>query len=253
MKEFWNLLLSNWWGILSIVLASVILFLILSILLYRIFFKRFYDIILSGIAILILSPVLLLLIIIGSIKMGGNPFFTQKRVGKKNKVFRLIKFRTMTNKKDSDGNFLPDSERLTKYGKFLRKTSLDELPELLNIFLGQMSIVGPRPQLLVDLIFMDENIRARHKVRPGLTGYAQVNGRNSISVGDKYALDIKYVDKITFFGDIKICCQTALKVLKHSDIGEGGGDNIERYGNYLLHIGQITQQEYEEKLQELNS
>ncbi len=242
--------LSTWWGIVLLIFICLLLWVLLSVTLYKVFFKRFYDFVLSFIALVVLSPIFLVLIVVGAIKMGGNPFFSQVRIGKKNKLFKMLKFRTMTNKVDSDGVLLPDSERLTKYGKFLRATSLDELPGIINIFLGCMSIVGPRPQLVVDLVFMNDEVRLRHDVRPGLTGYAQVNGRNSISVADKYAMDVEYVSKISLFNDLKICFQTALKVLKRSDIGEGGGDNIERYGYYLLVNDAITQAEYDEKIQE---
>ena len=180
MKEFFNNLISSWWGILIICLACAAVWVLLSALLYRVFFKRFYDMLLSLIAIIGLSPLLLLLTILGAIKMKGNPFFVQLRPGKRKKlsggqygeekIFKLLKFRTMTNAKDRNGNLLPDEKRLTKYGKFLRSTSLDELPELFNIFIGNMSIVGPRPLLVKDLAFMTDQQRRRHKVRQGLTG-----------------------------------------------------------------------------------
>ncbi len=213
-----------WWQILLICVGCVIVWILLSALLYKQFFKRFYDIVLSGLAILILSPLLLILIIVGAIKMKGNPFFTQLRPGKRNKktgeekIFKLIKFRTMTNAKDKDGNLLPDDDRLTKYGRLLRSTSLDELPELINIFIGDMSIVGPRPLLVkyIPLYTMEE--RNRHNIRPGLTGLAQVNGRNAIDWDDKLALDVKYVNGVSLIGDIKILLKTVLKVVKRSDI-----------------------------------
>jgi len=209
---------------LLICVGSVIVWLVLSALLYRCFFKRFYDILLSGLAIIILSPLLLILIILGAIKMKGNPFFTQLRPGKINKrtgeekIFKLIKFRTMTNAKDINGNLLPDEDRLTKYGRILRSTSLDELPELLNIFIGDMSIVGPRPLLVKYIPLYTAEERHRHDVRPGLTGLAQVNGRNAIDWDDKLALDVKYVKRLSLFGDIKILLKTVLKVVKRSDI-----------------------------------
>ena len=153
--------------------------------------------------------------------MKGNPFFTQLRPGKNEKIFKLVKFRTMSNAKDENGNLLPDDVRLTRYGKILRSTSLDELPELFNIFVGHMSIVGPRPLLPQYLPYYTEEEKHRHDVRPGLTGLAQVNGRNAISWDDKLAYDVKYVSKITFFGDIKIIILTALKVVKRSDIQVG--------------------------------
>ena len=221
MEQFLHNLTTTWWGITIICVLSVIVWVALSALLYRQFFKRFYDMLLSGLAILVLSPILLILIILGAIKMKGNPFFTQLRPGKNEKIFKLIKFRTMSNAKDENGNLLPDEKRLTRYGKILRSTSLDELPELFNIFVGHMSIVGPRPLLPQYLPYYTEEEKHRHDVRPGLTGLAQVNGRNAISWDDKLAYDVKYVQKITLFGDIKIIIQTALKVLKRSDIQVG--------------------------------
>ena len=187
--------------------------------------------------------------------MRGNPFFTQLRPGKKDKngnekIFRLIKFRTMSNKKDADGNLLPDAQRLNKYGKFLRSTSLDELGELINILKGDMSIVGPRPQLVRDMVFMTEEQRLRHKVRPGLTGLAQVNGRNAIAWEDKFKYDLQYIKRITLFRDIKILFQTVFKVLKRSDVVREGTVSDMDYGDYLLQELAITQEEYNEKQEE---
>lgn len=184
---------------------------------YAKYFKRLIDFVLSLAAIVVLSPVLLILIVVGAIAMGGNPFFVQPRPGKDEKIFKLIKFRTMDNRKDKDGNLLPDDVRLNKYGRILRSTSLDELPELINIFIGDMSIVGPRPLLVKYLPLYNEEQRHRHDVRPGLTGYAQVNGRNAISWEEKFKLDVEYVRNITFLGDMKIIWKTAMAVLKHSD------------------------------------
>ena len=186
MNKFFNYLISTWWGITLISCACLIFWIIISALLYKQFFKRFYDVLLSSLAIAIFSPLLIVLIILGAIKMKGNPFFTQLRPGKKaksgkEKIFKLIKFRTMTCEKDDNGDLLPDEKRITRYGKFLRSTSLDELPELFNIFVGNMSIVGPRPLLVQYLPLYTPEQRKRHDVRPGLTGYAQVNGRNAIS------------------------------------------------------------------------
>ena len=218
MKEFLNTLVSTWWGITIMCIISLAIWLAISALFYRCFFKRFYDIVLSGIALILLSPILLILIILGAIKMKGNPFFTQLRPGKNEKIFKLIKFRTMTNVKDKDGNLLPDEKRLTRYGKILRSTSLDELPELLNIFLGHMSIVGPRPLLPKYLPYYTDVERKRHNVRPGLTGYAQVHGRNAVSWDAKLEYDVVYVKSISMLGDIKILFLTVYKVLKHADI-----------------------------------
>ena len=224
MASFFSAVFSTWWGITLFILCCLIVLVGISALLYRQFFKRFYDIVLSGLAILVFSPILLVLIILGAIKMKGNPFFTQLRPGKINKktgeekIFKLIKFRSMTCEKDKDGNLLPDEKRLNKYGKLLRSTSLDELPELFNIFIGDMSIVGPRPLLVQYLPLYSSEQRRRHSVRPGLTGLAQVNGRNAITWQKKFEYDIKYVDNISLFGDIKILFTTVLKVFKRSGI-----------------------------------
>ena len=169
------------------------------------------DIVISGIALLVLSPVLVLLAIMGTLFMKGNPFFIQERPGKDEKIFRMIKFRTMTNNKDKNGNLLSDQQRMTKYGKFLRNTSLDELLELVNIFVGDMSLVGPRPLLVCYLERYTPEQKRRHEVRPGLTGLAQINGRNSISWEEKFALDVKYVDNISFVKDISIILKTLIK------------------------------------------
>lgn len=196
---------------------------------YRKYFKRFLDFFLSLLALIVLSPVLLILTVLGAVKMKGNPFFTQQRPGKDEKIFKLIKFRTMTNEKDAQGNLLPDDVRLTKYGKFLRSTSLDELPELINILNGDMSIVGPRPLLVKYLPLYNEEQRHRHDVRPGLTGYAQVHGRNAISWGEKFAMDIKYVNSITFIGDVRIILGTVKSVLKHEGINSETSATMEEF------------------------
>ena len=242
MDKFFELLISTWWGIALICVAAAAVWLLLSAIFYRVFFKRFYDIVLSGLAILLLSPVLLVLIVLGAIKMKGNPFFTQLRPGKKGKIFRLIKFRTMTCEKDENGNLLPDEKRLTKYGKILRSTSLDELPELINIFIGNMSIVGPRPLLVEYLPYYTEEESHRHDVRPGLTGLAQVNGRNAISWDDKLAYDVKYVSKISLLFDCFIILRTVLKVVKRSDILVGD-EFQKREGKFLDQRRQKMQKE----------
>lgn len=185
---------------------------------YRKYFKRPIDVFLSFCAIVVLSPILLVLTIVGAIAMKGNPFFTQERPGKDEKIFKLIKFRTMTCERDSDGKLLPDEDRLNKYGRILRSTSLDELPEILNIFVGEMSIVGPRPLLPQYIPYYTEQEKHRHDVRPGLTGLAQVNGRNAITWDERLAYDVEYVHNITLFEDIKILFLTVYKVLKRSDI-----------------------------------
>lgn len=196
---------------------------------YAKFFKRIIDFCLSLLALIVLSPVLLVLIILGAVKMQGNPFFTQERPGKSEKIFKLIKFRTMTNAKDKDGNLLPDEDRLTKYGQFLRSTSLDELPELLNILKGDMSIVGPRPLLVQYLPLYNERQKLRHLVRPGLTGLAQVNGRNSLTWEQKFEDDVTYIENITFFGDIKIIFKTAIAVLKREGISQENNVTMEEF------------------------
>ncbi len=247
MKEFLAYALNEWWGITIVVVLALIVLVLISALLYKQFFKRFYDILLSGLAIIILSPVLIILTVLGAIKMKGNPFFTQLRPGKNEKIFKLIKFRTMTCEKDENGELLPDDKRLTKYGKILRSTSLDELPELFNIFIGNMSIVGPRPQLIRDMVFMSDEVRKRHTVRPGLTGLAQVSGRNNISWEEKFNFDLKYIEKITLFNDIKIIFMTVFKVLKRSDIEREGTVSDIDYGDWLLQELAITKDEYDEK------
>lgn len=221
---------------------------------YANFFKRVIDFTLSLIALIVLSPVLLILMIAGAIAMGGNPFFTQMRPGKidkkteKEKIFKLIKFRTMSNKKDIDGNLLPDDVRLNKYGRVLRSTSLDELPELWNILKGDMSIVGPRPQLVRDMVFMTSEQRRRHNVRPGLTGLAQVNGRNNITWEQKIEFDLQYIDSgITFVGDIKILFQTVGKVLKRSNTVREGTVSDMDFGDWLMMEGKVNQATYEAK------
>ena len=244
-------LYTTWYGIFIICLLSIIVLLILSALLYRQFFKRFYDFILSLIAIIVLSPLLLILSIVGAIVMKGNPFFTQLRPGKNEKIFKLIKFRTMTNAKDNDGNLLPDEKRLVKYGKFLRSTSLDELPELFNILIGNMAIVGPRPQLVKDMVFMTDEQRKRHTVRQGLTGLAQVSGRNNITWEQKFEYDLKYIKHITFFGDLKILLLTILKVFKREDINREGTVSDLDFGDWLLQEGKISKEEYDYKIKQL--
>ena len=185
---------------------------------YAKFFKRFFDFILSLMALIVLSPILLVLIVVGAISMKGNPFFTQERPGKNEKIFKLIKFRTMSNAKDKDGKLLPDDVRLNKYGKFLRNTSLDELPELINIVKGDMSIIGPRPLMVRYLPYYTKEEHRRHDVRPGLTGYAQAHGRNALSWDERFKLDVYYVDNITFIGDIRIILDTVKIVLKRDGI-----------------------------------
>ena len=196
---------------------------------YSVFFKRLLDFVLAFVALAVLSPVFVLLIVLGSIMMKGNPFFVQKRPGKDEKIFNLVKFRTMSNARDSDGNLLPDDKRLNCYGEFLRKTSLDELPELINIFIGDMSIVGPRPLLVKYLSLYNAEQRKRHNVRPGLTGNAQVNGRNAISWEERFKLDVEYVNNITFWNDVRIILATIVTVLKREGISSETSATMEEF------------------------
>lgn len=223
---------------------------------YENYLKRVMDFILSLIAIIIFSPLLVILSLIGLVAMKGNPFFCQPRPGKidkktgNEKIFKLIKFRTMSNEKDKDGNLLPDNVRLNSYGKFLRSTSLDELPSLINILNGDLSIVGPRPQLVRDMIFMNPVQRERHLVRPGLTGLAQVNGRNNITWEQKFEYDLIYIKDISFIGDIKIILQTIGKVLKRSDVVREGTVSDMDFGDWLLQKNEVTYEEYNNKQKE---
>ncbi len=193
---------------------------------YAKFWKRFFDFFISLFALILLIPLLLILTIVGFFMMKGNPFFVQQRPGRNEKIFSLVKFRTMTNEKDQNGDILPDEKRLIPYGKFLRSTSLDELPELFNILKGDMAIVGPRPLAVIYLPYYTKEERRRHSVRPGLTGMAQVNGRNSISWEEKFLYDLKYIDELSLRTDVKIIFQTAKKVLCRADIGQGEASPI---------------------------
>ena len=196
---------------------------------YAKFFKRVLDLFLSFFALLCLSPLLIILTLVGTVSMKGNPFFTQERPGWHEKIFKLIKFRTMTNEKDKEGNLLADEVRLNSYGKFLRATSLDELPELINIFKGDMSIIGPRPLLVQYLNRYNEEQRHRHDVRPGLTGYAQAHGRNFVSWEDKFAMDVWYTENVTFLNDAKIIIDTVKTVLKHEGISSETSATMEEF------------------------
>ncbi len=222
---------------------------------YQKYFKRLIDITCSLLALIVLSPIMIILIILGAVAMKGNPFFVQLRPGKidkktgKEKIFKLIKFRTMSNAKDKDGKLLPDEKRLNAYGRFLRSTSLDELGELINILIGDMSIVGPRPQLVKDLVFMNDEQRKRHDVSPGLTGLAQINGRNNITWEQKFDYDLEYINKgITFIGDVTIILLTVGKVLKRDDTVREGTESDIDFGDWLLLNGKIEKEEYDVKL-----
>ena len=213
---------------------------------YANFFKRLIDFTLALVALIVLSPVLLVLMVLGAVKMKGNPFFTQLRPGKNEKIFKLIKFRSMTCETDADGNLLPDDQRMTRYGEILRSTSLDELPELFNILKGDMALVGPRPQLVRDMVFMTADQRRRHSIRPGLTGLAQVSGRNNITWEQKLQYDLTYLDGgITLFGDIKILFMTVFKVFKREDVVRDGTVSDMDFGDWLLQRGEVTKEEYD--------
>lgn len=224
---------------------------------YERFVKRPLDCFTACCAAIVLSPVLLFLTAAGAVKMKGNPIFTQERPGRidprtgREKIFRLIKFRSMTNEKDADGNLLPDEQRLHEYGKRLRASSLDELGEILNIIKGDMAIVGPRPQLVRDMVFMTPEQRKRHQVRQGLTGLAQCNGRNGLSWENKLQYDIDYIENgITFLGDVKIVGKTVVKVFQKEGITQDNMATAADYGDYLLSEDRVDQEEYDRKQRE---
>lgn len=201
---------------------------------YRRFFKRPMDFILSLMAIVVLSPVLIIVGVLVRFKLGSPVLFKQKRPGLNEQIFTMYKFRTMTDEKDENGELLPDSVRLTKFGRMLRATSLDELPELFNILKGDMSNVGPRPLAVQYLPYYTETERMRHFVRPGLSGLAQINGRNTATWEERFNYDVKYVTEITFLGDFKIIFQTVLKAIQRSDIGERGVDAPMDFDRYRM-------------------
>ena len=209
--------------------------------------KRKLDIVLSAGALFFLSPVILATAVAVRKNLGSPVLFTQLRPGKGERIFKMYKFRTMTDERDAEGKLFPDEVRLTEFGKLLRNSSLDELPELFNILKGDMSIVGPRPQLVRDMVFMSKEQRRRHKVPQGLTGLAQVNGRNNISWEDKLSFDQKYVKHITFLGDLWIVLKTVGNVLHKEDINTDGMATAEDFGDYLLRTGQVDQKTYDKK------
>ena len=218
---------------------------------YKKYIKRAMDFTLSIIAIICLSWLLAIVAILVRIKLGSPVIFKQLRPGKNEKIFNMYKFRTMTDERDENGNLLPDNIRLTTFGKLLRKTSLDELPELFCIIKGNMSIVGPRPQLVRDMVFMTDEQRKRHSVKPGLSGLAQVSGRNNISWEDKIAYDLKYIENITFLGDIKIIFMSVWKAfIKQADIETEGMATAEDLGDYLLRTGKIDTDVYDMRQEE---
>lgn len=214
---------------------------------YKRYIKRALDIFCALAAIIVFWWLYLIVAILVRVKLGSPVIFKQPRPGKDERIFNLYKFRTMTDERDENGNLLPDEVRLTKFGKLLRATSLDELPECFNIIRGDMSVVGPRPQLVRDMVFMTDAQRTRHTVRPGLTGLAQVSGRNNITWEQKFEYDLRYIDRITFIGDLKIILQTVGKVLKKSDtVREGTVSDID-YGDWLMLEGKVDRAAYDEK------
>lgn len=214
---------------------------------YQRFIKRFFDILLSLCALVVLSPALLVIAALVRWKLGSPVIFRQERPGKDEKIFKMYKFRSMTDDRDGEGNLLPDGERLTPFGRKLRATSLDELPELWNILKGDMSIVGPRPQLVRDMVFMTPDQRRRHTVRPGLTGLAQVNGRNILLWEDRLRYDLEYIDRVSLWEDVKIIFLTIACVLRRDGVSTEGMDTSEDLGDYLLRTGAVTEVEYAEK------
>lgn len=192
---------------------------------YKHFFKRFFDFCISLVALIIISPILLVITVwLHFANKGAGAFFFQERPGKDEKIFKVIKFKTMTDERDAEGNLLPDAQRLTKVGRVVRSLSIDELPQLINVFMGDMSLIGPRPLLVQYLPLYDEEQRRRHEVRPGITGWAQVHGRNHCKLSEKFKLDVWYVDHCTIKTDIKIIWMTIVNVLKRADVGEGASD-----------------------------
>ena len=217
---------------------------------YKKYFKRLFDLCSSGMALLFLSPLLLYIAYLVKVKLGSPVLFTQIRPGKDNRLFKMYKFRTMTDMRDKEGNLLPDDLRLTAFGKKLRETSLDELPELINIFKGDMSVVGPRPQLVRDMVFFSDKEMQRQSVYPGLTGLAQISGRNNISWEEKFKYDLQYIDRISFLEDMRIIYRTIFKVANQDDINTEGMETAEDYGDYLLRTYKINKSQYNEKQSE---
>lgn len=214
---------------------------------YEKYIKRLLDIVLSGLALILLSPVIAIVAFLVRVKLGSPVIFKQERPGLNEKIFKMYKFRSMTDERDENGDLLPDEDRLPPFGKKLRSTSLDELPELWNIFKGDMSIVGPRPQLVRDMVFMSAEHRQRHTVRPGLTGLAQISGRNNITWEEKLDFDLEYLKEISFQKDVKIIISTVVKVFRGTGVSTDGMETAEDYGDYLLRKNMITEEYYDRK------
>lgn len=199
---------------------------------YKFFFKRIFDFIAALFGLLLLSPIFLIVMIALTIANNGQPFFFQRRPGKNEKIFKIIKFKSMSDKKDKNGNLLPDAQRLTKIGSFVRKTSLDEIPQLINVLKGDMSLIGPRPLLVHYLPYYTEREKLRHTVRPGITGYAQVNGRNTVNWDERLEMDAQYVENLSFLNDVKILIQTIQSVINRKDIVIIPGDTLTTLDKY---------------------
>ena len=218
---------------------------------YEKYVKRIFDILCALAALIVFSWLYIIVAVLVRVKLGSPVIFKQPRPGKDERIFNLYKFRTMTDARDESGNLLPDDMRLTKFGRALRATSLDELPEAFNILKGDMSVIGPRPQLVRDMVFMTPEQRKRHSVRPGLSGLAQTRGRNAISWDGKLATDLEYIQNVTFLGDVKIIFDTVRQVffkekgLKDSDVDEV--ELTDDFGDYLLKVGRVSEDEYKEK------
>ena len=218
---------------------------------YERYIKRLLDIVCAVLALVVFSWLYVLLAVLVRVKLGSPVLFTQPRPGKDEKIFKLYKFRTMTDARDGQGNLLPDEVRLTPFGRALRSTSLDELPEAINILKGDMSVIGPRPQLVRDMVFMTPEQRQRHTVRPGLSGLAQTRGRNALSWDGKLSTDLEYIQNVTFLGDLKIIFDTVKQVFFHQKgLEDSDVDEVEitdDFGDYLLKAGRVDKEEYERK------
>ena len=238
----------EWYWILLIIIGSLVVLLSLMTIFYNPFFKRVCDIVCALAVFIFLWPLYLVVAILVKTKLGSPIYFKQVRPGKDGKLFTMYKFRSMTDAKDKDGNLLPDGERLTKFGKWLRKTSLDEMPEAINILKGEMSVIGPRPLLVKDYVFFSDEVKRRQNVKPGLSGLAQVNGRNGISWEEKFKFDLKYIEHVSLWKDIKIVLSTIFKAfVKKENIDRQGFDTDEDYGDFLLRTKQISVEIYKDK------